>query len=180
MLNSRRAAVFFRLKSRLHFCCYISQPAHLHLTNIKIRRLFIFLIFAVLGILTVVPEVNNMERYLEDIKKLEIAIKEAEEDKTIKALEKALKELKPQDYITSKSESTQQIALRKSCENALDKVNLEARDYEEVSQFCATVDKIRKSYESIEDKEFLTMTVLRFGTDPYARYESSEKDHGNW
>lgn len=127
-----------------------------------------------------VPEVNNMDKYLEDIKKIEIAIKEAEDDKTVKALEKAMKELKPTDYMTSKSQSTQEIALRKSCENALDKIELEARDYEEVSQFCATVDKIRKSYESIEDKEFLRMTVLRFGTDAYARYESSEKNHGNW
>ena len=121
-----------------------------------------------------------MDRYLEDMKKLEIAIKETDDEKTIKALEKAMKDLKPADYITSKSESTQQIALRKSCENALDKLELEARDNEEVSQFCAKVDKIRKSYESIEDKEFLRMTVLRFGTDAYARYELSDRDHGNW
>jgi hypothetical protein len=151
------------------------------LTNIRNARLFIFLFLAISESNSGTrSKNNNMDRYLEDMKKLEIAIKETDDEKTVKALEKAMKDLKPADYITSKSESTQQIALRKSCENALDKLELEARDYEEVSQFCAKVDKIRKSYESIEDKEFLRMTVLRFGTDAYARYELSDRDHGNW
>lgn len=121
-----------------------------------------------------------MDRYIADMKKLEMAIKESEDDTTTKILEKAMKDLKPTDYVTVESEATQLVALRKSCENALDKLELEARDYEEVSRFCASVDKIRASYESISDTDFLRMTVLRFGTDAYARYESSERNHGEW
>jgi len=92
-----------------------------------------------------------MDRYIADMKKLEMAIKESEDDTTTKILEKAMKDLKPTDYVIVKSEATQLVALRKSCENALDKLELEARDYEEVSRFCASVDKIRASYESISD-----------------------------
>jgi hypothetical protein len=121
-----------------------------------------------------------MDRYLEDVKKLQDVIEKTKDADVLAQLKKALAALQITDYTEVKTKNAQLVALKKSCENALDKLELEARDYEEVSQFCSSVDKIKASYKDIDDADFIRMVVLRFGTDAYARYDASEKDHGEW
>lgn len=121
-----------------------------------------------------------MDRYLEDVQKLQVAIEKAADQDVVAQLKKALAAMQITDDTETKSKNSKLVALKKSCENALDKLDLEAQDYDKVSQFCSFVDKKNESYSDIEDKKFIRMVVLRFGTDAYARYEASGKDHGEW
>jgi hypothetical protein len=86
-----------------------------------------------------------MDRYLEDVKKLQDVIEKTKDADVLAQLKKALAALQITDYTEVKTKNAQLVALKKSCENALDKLELEARDYEEVSQFCSSVDKIKAS-----------------------------------
>jgi len=88
-----------------------------------------------------------MEQFIADFELLQKKIEETENVDMQKILEKQLKAMKYEDYIGAKSGGGIGSAQsRKSCEASLDKRMLQAKDYDEVSLFCAHVDKVHASF----------------------------------
>ena len=122
-----------------------------------------------------------MEQYLADFALLEKKIENTTNADSKKILVKQLKALSFENYVGAKSGGGISSAQsRKSCEASLDKRELRATDYDEVSLFCAHVDKARSSFPEITEEEFLRMVVIKFGQEAYARYKNSGKQFKEW
>jgi len=121
-----------------------------------------------------------MEQFLADFELLENKIKSTTDANMKKLLENQLKAMSYENYVGAKSNGLGGAQSRKSCEASLDKKELRAKDYDEVSFFCAHVDKVRASFPEIAEDDFIKMVTLKFGQEAYARYKNSGKTFKEW